>query len=232
MQYLGGKKKQSKAICTFLEAQRRPAQPFYDVFCGMASIVAGMSGERYAFDASQALVTLLEAAQAGWQPPGEITEDQYKQIKAARDPNDPLTAFVGFGCSYGGKYFGGYARDLQHGRNFAGTAGRSLAKIIAQCEASPRRGKVRFACSDYRVIVIPDGAMVYCDPPYGDTTIAYDCEPFDVDDFWRWAAELSQRCDVFVSEYTAPREWSCEWSAEVRKSRFAGVKVERIFRLR
>lgn len=230
-QYLGGKKTLQKAICAFLESHRKQNQPFYDLSCGMASIVAGMSGERYASDISQSLITLLQRAQDGWKPPENVSETEYQQIKATKDPLDPMTAFVGFGCSYGGKFFGGYARDPKNGRNFAATAARSLAKLTEQCKG------VTFTCEDMLatdcegrfITTVRDGAMVYLDPPYAATTIAYDCPAFDFDEFWRFADELSNRCSVFVSEYAAPTGWSCVWQAEVRKSRFAGVKVERIF---
>lgn len=30
--------------------------------------------------------------------------------------------------------------------------------------------KAQFTCLDYRDVVIPDGSIVYCDPPYAKTT--------------------------------------------------------------
>ena len=55
--------------------------------------------------------------------------------------------------------------------------------------------------SDYRSVPIPDGAVVYCDPPYRGTNCGcYD--GFDFDAFDAWLASCGHMC--VVSEYTAP----------------------------
>lgn len=237
MQYLGGKKKQAAAIAAFLESRRRdPSQLFVDLFCGSAAIVAAMTGPRAAYDASQGLITLYQRMQNGWDPPYTLSEETYKLLRRRNDLSDPLTAFAGHGCSYGGKLWGGYARDPKEGRNFAATARASLRGMIYKTRGVP------FACCDYRDAPIPDGALVYCDPPYLATTSTYASPVVDIDladeieatdfdsvAFWRWAELLSRRCDVFVSEYIAPPPWRVAWSSTVRKSRLAGVRVERIF---
>ena len=55
--------------------------------------------------------------------------------------------------------------------------------------------------SDYRFVPIPDGAVVYCDPPYRNTNCGcyggFDFEAFDA-----WLASCGHLC--VVSEYTAP----------------------------
>jgi DNA adenine methylase len=112
MHYLGGKSRLAKRICAILEGARRPGQRFVDAFSGPWNITAAMDdhGPRVANDACQPLVTLARAWLNGWRPPAEVSEQLYREVKARKDPTDPLTAFVGFGCSYGGKWFAGYAR--------------------------------------------------------------------------------------------------------------------------
>lgn len=59
---------------------------------------------------------------------------------------------------------------------------------------------------DYRDVPLPDGCVVYCDPPYAGTNrYGRDGTAFDHDAFWDWA----RRCEVplFVSEYTAPKDF-------------------------
>ena len=54
---------------------------------------------------------------------------------------------------------------------------------------------------DYRSVPIPDGAVVYCDPPYRGTNCGcYD--GFDFEAFDAWLAECGHMC--IVSEYTTP----------------------------
>ena len=59
---------------------------------------------------------------------------------------------------------------------------------------------------DYRSVVIPDNAVVYCDVPYTGTG-KYGKQSFNHDDFWKWVRE--QTVPVFVSEYTAPDDFEC-----------------------
>jgi len=224
MQYLGGKKTIAKEIAVVLESMRA-AKPFYDVFCGSCAVVSAMSGERYANDASPALIAMYEAYRGGWRPPPDVSEDTYKELKSTKDPTDPMTAFAGFGCSFGGKWFAGYARDRNPAtrRNFAATAARGLAKVMALMDG------VAFTCLDYRALVLPP-ALVYCDPPYANTTGYASTSPFDSVTFWEaargWQASGSI---VVVSEYEAPEDWREIWRRPVRKSRLAGERVERLF---
>lgn len=55
----------------------------------------------------------------------------------------------------------------------------------------------------YKDVVIPKGAVVYCDPPYANTA-KYVTGEFNSDEFWAWADEVSRTNPVYVSEYTAP----------------------------
>lgn len=55
----------------------------------------------------------------------------------------------------------------------------------------------------YKDVAIPDGAVVYCDPPYANTA-KYVTGEFNSDEFWKWADEVSRTNPVYVSEYTAP----------------------------
>ena len=55
---------------------------------------------------------------------------------------------------------------------------------------------------DYRLVDIPEGATVYCDPPYRGTDItAYGEFDFDAFDAWLGGVDFP----VYVSEYNAPR---------------------------
>lgn len=71
---------------------------------------------------------MFKALQNGYELPNKITKEQYNYIKNHKDENPALTGFVGFGCSFGGKFFGGYARDKME-TNYALTSKRSLLKM-------------------------------------------------------------------------------------------------------
>ena len=70
---------------------------------------------------------------------------------------------------------------------------------------------------DYRKVPIPEGAVVYCDPPYLATYAAgkdYRGINFNHAEFYKWWNE--QPFPVFVSEYTAPTVFTEVWSTNKR----------------
>ena len=67
-----------------------------------------------------------------------------------------------------------------------------------------------FTCNDYRNVNLPDGCVVYADPPYDGTT-GYGKEKFDSDIFWEYAREISKNHLVFVSEQSAPQDFKSIW---------------------
>ena len=103
MQYLGGKHRLAKRIAAELEARRPDGARFVEPFCGALNITAAMTGERVANDACGPLIVLYHAWIDGWRPPEHVSAELYQETHAKMDPHDPLTAFVGFGCSFGGK---------------------------------------------------------------------------------------------------------------------------------
>lgn len=224
MQYLGGKKRLAHKLVGVLGSFRQQDQRVIDMFCGSLPITAALAGRRHANDGCIPLITLYRAWLTGWRPEA-VSEEDYKQIRARQDPNDPYTALAGFGLSYGGKWFGGYARDKKNGRDFLRTATKSLNRVLNACEG------VTFSALDFDDVEVHPGDMVYCDPPYRGTTPYGYFDGFDVARFdlacERWAR---MGADVFVSEYVAPpnTEEVAAWS--VRKSRLKGPQTERLFR--
>lgn len=82
--------------------------------------------------------------------------------------------------------------------------------------------------ADYRNVNIPDGAVVYADPPYKNTGEQYG--GFNHDAFEEWLATVNH--PVYISEYDAPRGCSCiaERIRHVHMDyRNPGKKAEKIF---
>lgn len=135
--------------------------------------------------------------QKGWIPPEHISEEEYKHIKSNKDENIPLAGFVGFGSSFGGKWFGGYARCKTKDRNYTGEAKNSNLKIIENCK------DVEFLNLDYRDVFIPDGSIVYCDIPYKGVTqySVKECGKFNHEEFYKWCLENKDKFQIYISEY-------------------------------
>ena len=86
---------------------------------------------------------------------------------------------------------------------------------------------------DYRDLYLPDGAVVYCDPPYANTT-DYG-SGFDHRAFYAWCRAVGKGHQIFVSEYWMPSDFQCIAEYEVRALAGATTKaqtrVEKIFTL-
>lgn len=54
---------------------------------------------------------------------------------------------------------------------------------------------------DYRELAIPEGAVVFCDPPYADSGVKYNNTKFDNAAFIEWCIEKAKTHDVYVTEY-------------------------------
>jgi DNA adenine methylase len=226
MQYVGGKFRIRKELSAYLESVRF-GRTFVEPFCGGANITAEMSGSRIASDLCQDVVMLWNAAAKGWEPPMTISEVEYRDARNL--PPSPYRAFVGFGCSFGGKFFGGYARN-KRGDDFAKSARNSILRKARRLQG------VSFICGPYNSLS-PVDSLVYCDPPYANTTQGYQSTKFDSQAFWRtmkqWAE--SRGNTILVSEYAAPdfakEVWRKETKIEMRSTNGREVRVEKLFKV-
>ena len=170
-------------------------------FVGGCNIISKMSGERYCYDINEYLIEMYKAVQNGWTPPVTITEEEYNYIRNNKDKDKPLTGFVGIGCSYSGKWFGGYARN-KTGRNYCLNAHNSILKQLNEIR------DIKFDCKDYKALEF-DGCLIYCDPPYKDTTKYPIIGEFNTEEFWNVMRNWSKNNTVIISEYEAPYDFEC-----------------------
>lgn len=228
MQYLGGKSRIANQIAAYLNQIRQPNQPYWEPFVGAGWVLERVKGQPiYASDANPHLIELWRAVQSGWMPPEVVTEDDYRQAMAGEFTN-AVTAFVGFGCSYGGKWFAGYARG--------NTSAKASANSLLRKAHSLENG-VHFFYANFLECYIPAyGCLVYCDPPYDGATGYGAVGQFDSGVFWervRWLENHGHT--VVVSEYNAPDDFSCVLEmpthTEIRGDNGRDSRVEKLFRL-
>lgn len=197
MRYFGGKQRIAKPLSEFLNSQLTEGQTFIDLFCGSCNVVSNIRQDvkRYANDKNKYLPVLFERLQQGMVLPNNISEEDYATIKKMPEislEDVAIKAFVGFGCSFAGKWWGGYARGGN--QNYALCAKNSLAR------KSDKLKDVGFFCMDYSEFICPEGSLVYCDIPYKGTTQYSAVGAFDHEAFYAWAKSQKQ-CRVLVSEY-------------------------------
>ena len=205
MRYMGGKVKIAKDISSILNTSTWGGQhrPFVSLFCGGCAVESKVKADvKICNDIHPYLIAMWKGLQNGWIPPDEVSRDMYYQIKSNPNANPPLTGFVGFGCSFGGKWWGGYATD-KRGDDYCGQAKRGVMKDLEGLRDAA------FTCMDYRQVSIPKGAVVYADPPY-ETSTKYSTGNFDHSAFWNYMRQLAkQGHKVFISEENAPDDFMC-----------------------
>lgn len=217
MQYFGGKQRISKPLAAFLNSQLRPGQAFYDMFCGSCNVVSKIEPNRVrvANDLHHELICMWIDAQAGGELPETVSEEFYLRIKYDQFHEYPdwLKGFVGFGCSFAGKWWGGYARGSET-RNYCKNAKNSVLKKIKTLK------NVYFSNQDYRDVPVDyPNSMVYCDIPYRNTT-EYSVGDFNHVAFYLWAVRMKNLGHtVLVSEYkhNVPEGWKVVWEYESKK---------------
>lgn len=230
MKYMGSKARHAKEILPIILADRQPDQWYVEPFVGGANVIDKVRGNRIGSDVNAELILLLKAMSKYeyWIPPYKITEEEYKSAKSKEI--SVLRSYIGFGLSYGGKWFGGYRRDSIGKRDYSF---ESYKNYMIQ---APKLFGVNFRHCSYDALDIPPNSIIYCDPPYAGTT-KYASGAFDHNAFWAWCERMSDAGhQVFVSEYVAPDEWECVWEKRVNNTltKNTGSKqgVERLFRMK
>ena len=210
---MGSKNRIAKYLLPIILKDRKEGQWYVEPFVGGANMIDKVDGNRIGADNNEYNICLFKGIQAGFIPPEYVSEEDYKKAQAKRDIT-PLVAFIGYGCSYSGKWFGGYARGNDTKGNPRNYCLESKNNILKQSKGL--KG-VDFIHSSYDRLEIPDNSIIYCDPPYEGTT-KYK-EDFNHTEFWNWCREKSKEGhQVFISEYNAPDDFECIWSMEVNSS--------------
>ena len=215
MQYFGGKVRISKNLALFINNQLKENQTFVDLFCGSCNVISKIDNNRLriANDKHYYLIEMWKELQKGWLPPKSLTKEEYKYIKNNKDEKPYLTAFVGFGCSFAGKWFGGYAYSDK--RNYCLNAYNSVLNKLKNLK------NVMFYNLDYSEVDIPKGSFVYCDIPYKNATpyCKKEVGEFNHEEFYQWVRENSNKYEIYVSEYkeNVPNDFEIVWEQNSKK---------------
>lgn len=98
------------------------------------------------------------------------------------------------------------------------------------------RLNIIFINTTYNKILLPNNCIIYCDPPYRNTTKYKYKDKLDYEQFYNWCRDMKEAGHtVFVSEYNMPDDFTCVWSKEQVSSltRDTGSKtaLEKLFTL-
>lgn len=231
---MGSKARFAKEILPIVLKGRTSEQTYVEPFAGGMNMIDKVEGMRIANDIHTELIEMWKALVCdNWKPP-HYTKEQYQQIRTNKKGySDNIVGWVGFNISYSGKYFGGYAGQVKTKlgtiRDYQEEAQRNVQKQVNKLKG------VVFTNTEYWNIELPPNSIIYCDPPYQNTT-KYSHE-FNHSLFWDWCREKSkQGHKVYVSEYNAPEDFVCVWHKEAKSSLSANgatggnkISTERLF---
>lgn len=229
MRYFGGKAKIVKPLSKFLNSVRKSNQIYWEPFVGGGWVIANIKniGIRTASDVCEPLIDLYLALQKGWIPPSEVSSELYQQAKNG-EVSPELQAFIGFGCSFAGKWFGGHATSPT--RNYAENAKNSLLRKMKNLQ------NVKFEKGKFDEIYEPENWLIYCDPPYQGTTGYKAAGEFDTTYFWTVIRKWSKNNDVYVSEYNAPEDFEIikefNTKTDIRTKNGQEKRIERLFKFK
>ena len=76
--------------------------------------------------------------------------------------------------------------------------------------------------------------MIYCDPPYADTTGYSGVDAFDSSKFWDVMREWSKTNTVYVSEFNAPADFEAVWEKpyKVQMCKEQQLVTEKLFKMK
>lgn len=214
MKYLGSKNRISKHLKPIIEGYLVDKKTYIEPFVGGANMIDKIDFDnKIGSDINHYLIDLLNKLKEGTDfLPNTITEEEYKKVKDNKDIYpDWYVALVGFGATFGARWFEGYARDKKTGRDLPNESIRNLKK------QAPNLKNTTFKTCGYEAYKNVKNAVIYCDIPYSNSKRYKD--PFNKDEFINFLLELDESNVILVSEYEMPEEnFSKIWEKEVKVS--------------
>lgn len=226
MRYLGGKTQIAKELAGVVQ-QYRKGLPFWDPFCGSLAMAKALGGAGIVSDIHPALMSLYQAIAGGWVPPITLDRKEWEQAKHLPD-NNPLKGFAGFGCSFRGLYFSGYAGGYVGPNSNPGA--QAASQVLIRDVTILRNRGVIFELLDFFDVDAGPGLFLYLDPPYKNTATYKGVPPFDHEKFVLRVLEWAKFGPVLVSEYDFP-VGRCIWEkSRARKLKTGtGRALEKLF---
>lgn len=225
MKYLGSKRKISKDILPIITKNLSKNRFYVEPFCGGCNIIAEVPHKkRIASDVNNYLIAMWRFLCGGYKFPTKIQKEMYNEyreqfkkkgfIGLGDTLEEAMIGWIGFMGSFNGRFYdGGYSGHNVKGRDYIGEQIRNTLLQIDKLKG------VEFYCIEYDRLEIPNNSVIYCDPPYQNTTQYLISKNFDSNEFWKWCRRESNKGhEVIISEYQSPNDFICIWEKKVTNS--------------
>ena len=245
MRYCGSKRRFMKELKPILEKHLEGDTLFVDAFGGGMNVISEIDWDnKWAVELNKYVYALWVHLQKHGAESGileqytSMTEQEYYSIKKHYLDDDKvypdwLIGFTGTCASYGGAWFGGYARfNPKKNEDHIKEAFNGLKK---QIDSFKHFEDTVFINCSYDELSFPPKSVIYCDPPY-ESTKKYESD-FNHTKFWEWVRKMSSLGHyVYVSEYNAPSDFKCIWQktkkdgmGTTKKGVKQNTKIEKLF---
>ena len=234
MKYMGSKNRIAKYLLPIILVNRKEDQWYVEPFVGGANMIDKVKGNRIGADFNGAVINALKYIRDCKTPANnlEYDESNYNNAAALARNNSDISGIDSYALiafSFGAKWIGGWSR----GRN---SKDEQRDYVSEQHRASEKQKPllqgVKLESCSYLELEIPDNSIIYCDPPYANTTKYKD--DFNHDVFWQWCRDMSDKGhQVFISEYNAPDDFECLWQKEIQSGLNTNTTkkgIEKLFR--
>lgn len=222
---MGSKNRLSKEISPIIQSyidSMDNCKGYLEPFCGGANMIDKIKcTKKIGCDSHKYLIAFLKALSIGYEPPINITEEEYAYIKTHKNEySDELLGYVGFQLSYGAKWFDTFRRDKVGKRKYDEEAYRNVMK------QAPNLKGINFVCCDFRDLPKDkiNGYVIYCDPPYKGTT-KYKTGDFPYEEYYQWCRDMGRHNVILCSEYWMPDDFECVWKKKTTTQIDSGRKA-------
>ena len=154
-----------------------------------------------------------------WKPPTTIEKPFYVKVRESWHKNDgafddATIGWVGFMASWNGRFFdGGYSSHNAGGRDYIAENIRNTMRQIDDLKG------VEWQSCSFNNITMPQGSLVYYDPPYRGTSSYATAKGFDHYRFYDWARQMKRDGHtVYISEYDMPGDFKIVWQKQITNS--------------
>lgn len=203
MQYQGGKYKLRKQISNIINKHYESNKTFVSLFCGSCHVESLVEFDNIILnDKNEYLIAMWKEFFNGREFTNKVSREEYYYIKEHCKEDKGLYGLVGFGASFGGKFWGGYATNSV-GHNYLNSAIEANIKITDNL----KKHNTILLSKDYKEVIFPLNSVVYCDIPYFNTTKYSKGMSIDYTEFWDYMRVLSKDNIVFISEMQAPEDF-------------------------
>ena len=228
MVYMGSKNRIAKELLPFIKAELKEGVYYVEPFAGGCNMIDKVEHPlRIAADSNRYLIALL---QYQGELPEYISKEEYDAVKKKPESYpDWYVGFCGFICSFRGMFFKSYVKnDVM--KKTGKVEHYQKEQINNFRKQRDKLAGIKFECCSYEQLDIPEGAVIYCDPPYAGTAEYKD--KFDTNRFWEWCRDkVAEGYKVLISEYEAPEDFECIWQKGINSNLGGASKtaIEKLF---